>query len=143
MEYVQVEGQQTESDYPYLAKNGACTHKKSDSVVYTTQTNCVEPHSPSQLRAALMQGPVGVSVDASEAVFQGYQSGVMNSTKCGVDTDHAIVAVGFGFEDGQDFYIVRNSWGAGWGDQGYIKIAAVDGIGICAIQKSPSWASAQ
>jgi len=63
-----------------------------------------------------------------------YTSGVMDSTACGTNLDHAVAAVGYGTEGGKDYYIVRNSWGASWGDQGYIKIAAVEGKGICGIQ---------
>jgi len=63
-----------------------------------------------------------------------YTGGVLNSSACGTQLDHAITAVGYGTEGTQDYYIVRNSWGASWGDQGYIKIAAVEGRGICGIQ---------
>lgn len=69
-------------------------------------------------------------------VFQMYKSGILDSEECGTALNHAITAVGYGTEDGTDFYIVRNSWGASWGDQGYIKIAAVEGYGICGIQKT-------
>jgi hypothetical protein len=58
----------------------------------------------------------------------------MDSTACGTSLDHAVAADGYGTEGGQDYYIVRNSWGASWGDEGYIKIAAVVGKGICGIQ---------
>mgnify|MGYP002631748453 FL=1 len=58
----------------------------------------------------------------------------MDSTACGTSLDHAVAAVGYGTEGGQEYYIVRNSWGASWGDAGYIKIAAVEGKGICGIQ---------
>lgn len=63
-----------------------------------------------------------------------YTGGIMDSAECGTNLDHAVAAVGYGNEDGKDYYIVRNSWGASWGDQGYIKIAAVEGKGICGIQ---------
>jgi hypothetical protein len=72
-------------------------------------------------------------------VFQQYTGGILNSKQCGTSLDHAVTAVGYGSEDGQEYYIVRNSWGASWGDQGYIKIAAVNGAGICGIQKQSLW----
>ena len=139
MRYTMTNGQELETDYPYTAKTGTCQYNASLGKVHATAVNCVTPHSPSQLMAALMKGPVGVSVEADQSVFQGYTSGVLNSEECGTNTDHAIIAVGFGNEAGQNYYIVRNSWGPDWGDHGYIKIAAVDGIGICAVQKSPSF----
>jgi len=57
----------------------------------------------------------------------------LNSPKCGTDLDHAITAVGYGSENEQDYYIVRNSWGVSYGEQGYVRIAAVEGKGICGI----------
>jgi len=63
-----------------------------------------------------------------------YKSGVLDSTDCGTVLNHAVAAVGYGTENGKDYYIVRNSWGTSWGDEGYIKIAAVEGKGICGIQ---------
>jgi len=59
----------------------------------------------------------------------------MNSKSCGTQLDHAIVAVGYGTEKGQDYWIVRNSWGASWGDKGYIMIASSSGAGICGINE--------
>ena len=65
-----------------------------------------------------------------------YTSGILDSQNCWQgDLDHAVAAVGYGSEGGQDYYIVRNSWGTWWGQKGYAKIAAVDGIGICGIQQ--------
>jgi len=72
--------------------------------------------------------------------FQGYTGGILNDSSCGTNLDHAIAAVGYGSKDGQDYYIVRNSWGSTWGDEGYIMIAAVEGTaGICGIQSQPSY----
>lgn len=90
--------------------------------------------SVSQLKAAIDKQPVSVTIEADKTVFQHYTSGVLDSTACGTQLDHAVAAVGYGTENGEEYYIVRNSWGASWGDQGYIKIAAVDGAGICGIQ---------
>ena len=64
-----------------------------------------------------------------------YTSGIMDSSKYGTSLNHAVAAVVYyGSKGGKEYYIVRNSWGASWGDQGYIKIAAVEGKGICGIQ---------
>lgn len=102
--------------------------------VRVTGWNMVPRNSVSQLKAAINQGVVTVTIEADNTVFQMYKSGVLNTTACGTRLDHAVAAVGYGTENGQDYYIVRNSWGAAWGDKGYIKIAAVNGPGICGIQ---------
>ena len=76
---------------------------------------------------------MAVAIEADKKVFQLYESGVFDDPKCGTNIDHAVTAVGYGNDGTQDYYIIRNSWGAEWGDSGYIRIAAVDGDGICGI----------
>jgi len=63
-----------------------------------------------------------------------YSSGILDDPECPTQIDHAVAMVGYGNEDGKDYWIVRNSWGAGWGDNGYIKITAQEGDGICGCQ---------
>jgi len=58
----------------------------------------------------------------------------LDSESCGTDLNHAVAAVGYGSEGGKEYYIVRNSWGASWGEDGYIRIARKhDSKGICGI----------
>lgn len=58
----------------------------------------------------------------------------MNTKKCGTDLDHAVTAVGYGEENGVFYFIVRNSWTSGWGEEGYIRMAATkDGNGTCGV----------
>lgn len=71
--------------------------------------------------------------------FQFYSGGIFNNAKCGTNLDHGVAAVGYGSENGTKYYIVRNSWGASWGESGYIRIAAVDGDGICGIQMDSAY----
>ena len=87
--------------------------------------------------AALATLPLTVSIEADKYVFQAYQSGVLDSTSCGTSLDHAVLTVGWGTESGQDYWLVKNSWNTTWGDQGYIKLAIVDGNGICGVQMEP------
>jgi len=118
---------------------GSCMFDKSKANTHISSYENVAPNSVSQLKAAIDKGVVSVTIEADKMVFQQYQSGIMDSTACGTRLDHAVAAVGYGTEAGQDYYIVRNSWSASWGDEGYIKIAAVEGKGICGIQMQNSY----
>ena len=130
--------QELERDYPYMARDGECKMVVSEGKVKVEKINNVPEKSVAQLKAAIAQGPVSVTIEADTTEFQQYTSGVFDAESCGTNLDHAVTAVGYGSENGQDYYIVRNSWGASWGEQGYIRIAAkpgVDGMGICGIQQ--------
>jgi len=139
MRYAETHGQELETDYPYTARTQTCKADSSKGKVDVSKIASVTPKSVSQLKAAIAAGPTSVTVEADRSVFQMYTGGVLDSTACGTSLDHAITAVGYGVENGKEYYLVRNSWGASWGDQGYIKIAAVDGVGICGIQQTSVW----
>ena len=75
-------------------------------------------------------------VQSAEYAFQTYRSGVLRSYACGNAVDHAVLAVGYGQENGINYWIVKNSWGTTWGDQGYIKIGMANGKrGVCGINQ--------
>ena len=135
-------GINTEADYPYTATNGFCSADWDEGPVQVNTVNPVTGRSESALLAAIANGPTSVTVDASSPVFHYYTSGVITDSSCGTALDHAITAVGYGTdENGQDYYLVRNSWGTGWGDAGYLKIGRNgDGYGICGIQEISVWA---
>jgi C1A family cysteine protease len=145
--YLEKNMAELESVYPYVSGTtktaGDCQYDSlSKTAVQVTNFASVTADSPSQMKAALAISPVSVLVEADKMVFQTYTTGVLNSTKCGTNLDHAVLAVGYGTEDGQDYWLVKNSWNTTWGDQGYIKLAIVDGDGICGVQMGPSQATA-
>lgn len=142
-EYGLTHASELEADYPYTAKDGTCAFDASKGAVQVTSWSWVMPRQSSDaLKAALELQPVSVSVEADRAAFQTYSSGVLTGESgCGTSLDHAILAVGWGVENGIDYWLVKNSWGSSWGDNGYIKFAIEDGVGVCGVQTRPVVAS--
>ncbi|XP_061088455.1 procathepsin L-like [Conger conger] len=117
-------GIDTEESYPYEAVDGKCRFKP-DSIGATCSGYVDTPPSDeSALQEAVATvGPVSVAIDAGHLSFQLYQSGIYNEPECSSsDLDHGVLAVGYGTDKGQDYWLVKNSWGLAWGDQGYIKM---------------------
>lgn len=124
--YIQKNGIVREKDMPYTAKDGRCTVDLSKKYAGISGYKNVASKNTEQLKAALTEGVVDVSIDASSYKFQLYKTGVYTDTKCGtsiMDLNHEVACVGYGKENGQEYWIVRNSWGTSWGDKGYIKMA--------------------
>ena len=124
-----------ESDYAYTAQTGTCHASDYSGVTTDAGYQMITQNSSSALMASIEAAPTSVAIEADKIAFQGYTSGILNSDACGTQLDHGVLAVGYGTENGQAYYLVKNSWGASWGDQGYVKIANNgDGAGICGIQ---------
>lgn len=132
---------ETEADYPYTPSDQACAYDASKGVTNVSSYSCVSDlgtgGTRTAIQAAIAQGPSNVAVAAGNQYFQTYTGGVLSSTKCPTFIDHAILAVGYGqTETGTEYYIVKNSWGADWGEEGYIRIeATTDGAGICGVNQ--------
>jgi len=122
--------------YPYVGKRGTC--KKVASAVQVTAVNRVQKNSVAALKAAVEKSVVSIGIQ-STGVLDNYKGGIINNPKCGTALDHAVNIVGWGSASGQDYFIVRNSWGPKWGESGYARVAAVNGPGICGIQMDPSF----
>ena len=136
--YIESNPLMTEADYPYTARDGSCSYVKSKGVGQVKSFNDVTPRSVDQLKAALAKGPVSVAIEADRIAFQGYTSGVITGSACGQQLDHGVLAVGYGTENGTPYFLVKNSWGASWGDQGYVKIGATSD-NVCGILSQPSY----
>jgi KDEL-tailed cysteine endopeptidase len=133
-------GQCSLSSYPYTAKDGTC--QKCSSVAHITSCSDVKPNDQVSLKAAVAQQPVAVAIEADTRYFQSYSSGILTSSSCGTSLDHGVLTVGYGEENGQKYWLVKNSWGTTWGDKGYVKIARSDSTndaGICGIAMDPSF----
>jgi cathepsin L len=116
-------GIDTESSYPYTAQDGTC-HFKSNAIGATVSSyKDVVSGDEGDLQASIASvGPISVAIDASSYNFQLYKSGVYDEASCSSwMLDHGVLAVGYDTtSDGKDYYIVKNSWGTSWGQQGYI-----------------------
>lgn len=111
-----------EGRYPYTGKKESC---KSSCIDRTTKPRSSVRVSGGEagLVKEIGNGPVTVAVAASASAFQFYKSGILDDSSCGTGINHAVLAVGYGTEGGKDYIKIRNSWGAGWGDRGYIRFA--------------------
>ena len=132
------------SDYPYTAVDGTCAYDESKGVMHTGGNSGRHPfenicQDVASIKAAIQTKPNSVAIKADSFVFQTYKSGVLDSDKCGTTIDHAVTAVGYGVEDGKEYFLVQNSWGVGWGDNGLVKIAATEGAGTCGINQNVAY----
>jgi C1A family cysteine protease len=131
--YVKQFGLMANSSYPYVAQDTQCQYDANKVVVQIAGTISAY-RTPDGLKQALMNGPASISLHAGTPSFQTYQSGIYNDATCPTDVNHAVQTVGWGHDDATnlDYFIMRNSWGTKWGDQGYMKIAVTNTeLGIC------------
>ncbi|KAI6689058.1 hypothetical protein NL676_025886 [Syzygium grande] len=113
----------SEEDYPYRAVDSTCDqYRKNAKVVTIDDYEDVPENDEKALQKAVANQPVSVAIEAGGREFQFYDSGVFTG-KCGTALDHGVTAVGYGTENGVDYWIVKNSWGDSWGEQGYIRMA--------------------
>jgi len=118
-------GIDTEESYPYEMRQGYCQYDPNNSGAKITLAKRIPDRSEEDLQKAVAEfGPVSVGIDATHPSFQLYESGVYQEPHCSQFLlDHAVLVVGYGSDNGDDFYMVKNSWGADWGLSGYIKMA--------------------
>jgi cathepsin L len=115
-------GVDTEASYPYTATGpNACRFKAADVGATITGFHDNPRGSEAALLNAVYQQPVSVAIDASHQSFQFYKNGVYNEPACSsTQLDHGVLAVGYGDLNGVAYWLVKNSWGASWGQAGYI-----------------------
>lgn len=135
-------GIDSEDDYPYQERDGRCDqYRKNAKVVTIDGYEDVPVNDEKALQKAVVNQPIAVAIEAGGRAFQLYDSGIFTG-RCGTALDHGVAAVGYGTENGKDYWIVRNSWGASWGEKGYIRLERnVAGIktGKCGIAMEASY----
>ncbi|GIZ03769.1 procathepsin L [Caerostris extrusa] len=140
-------GIDTEESYPYLAKQypGSLTKvlvNSKEKTVGATLTGYVDVEEENEI--ALMQavatvGPVSVGIHAGSYGFMNYKSGIYDVEDCNSeDLNHGVLVVGYGSEKGKDYWIVKNSWGSKWGEDGYIRMVR-NKKNQCGIASIPSY----
>ncbi|ELP84641.1 cysteine proteinase 3 precursor, putative [Entamoeba invadens IP1] len=137
-DYIKANGIVQEKDYPYTATDGSCTVDTSKKYATITGYKKVTKKDNNALKTALVDGVVDVSIDASSVALQLYKTGVYHDTKCKtglLDLNHEVASVGYGALNGEEYWIVKNSWGTSWGDKGYVLMAMAGNT--CGITTDP------
>ncbi|KAH9617586.1 hypothetical protein KSS87_023939 [Heliosperma pusillum] len=138
-EYIKYNGGlDTEEAYPYIGKNGLCSFSSQNVGVKVLDSVNITLGAEEELKDAVaFVRPVSIAFEVVDG-FKLYKEGVYTSTTCGntpMDVNHAVLAVGYGVENGVPYWLIKNSWGEDWGDNGYFKMEMgknMCGIATCA-----------
>jgi len=138
----------SESDYPYQGKQNSVCNPKNCTDVEGTEVSTfydVPPGKTDALLAALAMQPISVAIQANQFVFQFYKGGVLTDDSCGSagQLDHGVLAVGYGsdIKTNHPYFLIKNSWGPSWGEDGYIRLSrkSKNQYGMCAVLKMASY----
>jgi len=133
-------GMEPEKDYPYRAEDETCRFKKAD--VYATISGwkyATKTKNEAEMKEAVATvSPLSICVDAEP--WQSYSSGIMTARQCGNSLDHCVQIQGYDTSASTPYWLVRNSWGADWGEKGYIRLAY--GTNTCGLADEATTATA-
>jgi xylem cysteine proteinase len=134
-------GLDTAKDYPFTAKTGSCNGNKTQNHILTISGYArVAANNEAALTAVLANQPVGIDIDVGGG-FRSYKGGVFADPACGTAICHAVALVGYNTTAATPYYILKNSWAASWGQEGYMLIAkGQNGAkGTCGLAQEPSY----
>ena len=134
----------SEDDYPYNATQSMCLSDQCNNVLTIQNYSDVQQNNEHVLKMAVAKQPVSVAIQANISSFQFYKRGVYQDPECGDQLDHGVLIVGYGKDKlyDLDYWIVKNSWGEMWGENGYIRILRNykdSESGMCGIAMQPSF----
>ena len=138
LQYAGERGLQSEIDYPYLAQDGTCNYNADKAQKVNTGAAFITSNKVKSFKSALKQRPISAAINANAAVIHLYGSGVISAkSDCPKVLTHAVLVVGYEIIYGEEAFIVKNSWGSNWGEDGYVYIStdkdANGGAGVCGI----------
>jgi len=133
----------TNLSYPYTAQDDMCNINNCNPIIKIQNYSNVEQNNETALMRAVSNKPVSVAIQANKRSFQLYQSGIYSDPECGYNLDHGVLLIGYGYDNlyEMDYWIVKNSWGKQWGENGYIRLLknTNDTRGQCGIAIIPSY----
>jgi cathepsin F len=121
-------GIEKESDYPYTARDGTCKFDKSKVVVTLSSFVTISSDEAEMATWNAANGPISIGINAGP--MQYYTGGISHPKRrtCNpADLDHGVLIVGYGSENNTPYWIIKNSWGKSWGEDGYYRIYRGDG----------------
>jgi cathepsin B len=137
MKYIASNGLVSELNYPYTASDSSCKISNTDRSYIQANTIVDEstPKSVADIKREISTGGPIVMVLIVYQDFMSYSSGIYVRKSSNMLGGHAVVGVGYGSENGIDYWIGQNSWGSNWGESGYFRIK----LGECEIENHCSW----
>ncbi|NXN94851.1 CATS protein, partial [Rhinopomastus cyanomelas] len=118
------EGIDSDESYPYTAQNGTCHYNASERAATCSEYVELPYGDEEALKDTVANvGPVSVAIDAAQPTFFLYRSGVYDDPQCTQEVNHGVVIIGYGTLNEKDYWLVKNSWGSQFGDEGYIRMA--------------------
>lgn len=141
-DYMKKNDLMTWSAYPFTGELGNCEFSKSKGVASVEDYVQIPRYDANALLEAVAEQPVYVGIDASSKILQLYKEGIIDSPSCGSRINHAVTIVGYGTENGKDYWLIKNSWGTWWGDSGFFKVIRSRGgrdSGVCALYQDMAY----
>lgn len=124
-DYIRGHGLCSDRDYPYRARQGSCRSSSCRAAATLSKWYKVRAGNEGDLKYAIgCIGPFAVAVDVEDS-FRHYRGGIFDNRGCSSDIgklNHAVLVVGYGNDNGRDYWLVKNSWGRNWGMGGYMKL---------------------